>query len=387
MLKIENKFLDMVLLRYILLFTTLLLVHISCAKREEEDATQIIEKAFQEKHDSRSTQEKFVQAIEVIRKGSSTDDLDAHTNVAKKILTENSQDLDNRKNSITNPLHLILVAIGSITGEEGVEVVEGSKVERLLEIFKLLRDKGFTLQEGTLRSIRDKAITDRQQALYYPLVFLKEFKPTTEVKYTDKVQTSILSWALLKNNLNKAVRKEMVQILAGSHTKEAAEAINNLYATGESWGKLTPPMLALKKAEGRSQDADVQDFVDFVTIFLQNPAIKFNGEKATDLTAPVSLKDQPLLGFIIYNCIQDEIKLQDQWLTILDTALMSGDLESKSKAAKEFVKNYLENYIGKTKKNNALKEPKKENFTTKESSHYPQGAIKKVRQKLENYLK
>jgi hypothetical protein len=384
MLRPKNK--PSVLLIYLptLFFIALLLIFTNCGQRAEEDAAVIEKEDFESQYGHKSSPEQFEIAVEMIGEGGKNTDKLLHAfNVATRIINQEFDSLNKDPKSKEYALYIVLECIGKITGEEGVIVEEGSRADKLIQIFKLLVDKEIkVVDKDTWEDVKkNKAIDQAQESLYYPLTVLGKIGPTTDVAYRhDRKDDTIhlISWVILKDNLNKKLKKEMLEILVTPNKEGLKSGINSLDDT--QYGKLTPPMLLAREARStrnNSNDEEGNYNIELFELLLGHPDIKLMdmNKKSSEVKEPEKLDGQPLLSFIIYNCVSKEIKLNGEWIRILKKALNAGDLANHAKEKE--IKKYKKDYIEEEKSNI--------NLDFDRSGLYDKTKVQEVKAELEKY--
>ena len=137
-------------------------------------------------------------------------------------------------------------------------------------------------------------------------------------------------------------------------------------------------MFAARQASTAVNDEDAAYWREIFSLFLRDAHIKFMdmSQKSEINGEPAKLKDQPLLSFIIYNCVSKKVRQYDKWNFILEEALKTGDLAGNLK--KKEIEKYVNEYIDK-------KGPSTDqHFDTVDL--YDQDKLKEVRNKLEQYV-
>jgi len=196
---------------------------------------------------------------------------------------------------------------------------------------------------------------------------------------------------MLSGNLNRELQMKMLDILTEPENEEArkqAHSINNSKTHNKVQdNKMTPVMFAARRASNAENDEEAASYyLEIFKFFLRDPEIKFMDlNQLSEINDISKLKDQPLLSFIIYNCLSKGVRVHDEWMEVLKQALESNDMKRKDgkKSKKENKEKYdrIDEYIKKYIQDNS-KGPN-EDFET--SGLYNQEDLKKVKDMLSEY--
>lgn len=385
MLKSTHQLSNILIRLHTLLLVSLLLVYSSCGQKEEEDATKNATDLLNQQYGGGDPSEYFFKAIQLMSDPNSTpNQVEGGKEAAIGVINNKFELLDTNPESEQNVLYILLTAISQVTKPDGLVIRKGSRIDNYLTIFKALRDNNVKLDITLLEKLKNKAINaenGEQEAIYYPLVVLGGMTFETQVKYQDQFDRSegylhILNWVILSRTLNKVLKKEMVEILVRNSTEKPSDHINTI--TKAEGKDMTPAMFAAYKALSSDNDEESAYNAEIFKIFLMSPRIRLLEAKANlPSQEDKKLNGQPLLSFIIYNCVRKNIKNHEAWLQILDEALKSGELKAKSKNNRKAIKQYLKDYISPVGGNTPSEFDNPDLYNTEDMA--------KVREKLNTY--
>jgi hypothetical protein len=391
---------------YTLFFLVLVLLHTSCGERPEQDAGENAQNELRKQFQNDNPQIQFEKALKAISDNSKDDENQraGHTKVALEIIDKHLNALDTDPKSLNNPLNLVLEAMKEVSsGFDVLKVSKHTRIEKYIQLFNKLHEKGVRLDDTILNPLTDIATKAEKEMeiLYYPLVVLGTLKADhasistkgVTFKQNNIVEKNvpILWWTLRKADLNKELKKKMVEILV--KPKEAAPTVNKIFTIPDKYSKvndqkLTPAMYVAYKDHKTVSKQDSNDIAEMFEYFLHNPGIKLfkeqkdqNKEQSFADAADKELTNQPLLSFIVFNAIRNTVSFRDRWLAVLDKALQS---ESGLKAldqekTKQFIRNYVRDYIDTT--------ISQEGSGFDLSEAYDQFKVKEVRARLADYIK
>ncbi|MHB9148050.1 MAG: hypothetical protein ACYC2U_06650 [Candidatus Amoebophilus sp.] len=369
MVKLKTKPGNVLRQVYTLFFLMLVLLHTSCGERPEEDATENAQKQLNEQIQNDSPRIQFKKVLKAIGDNSNNDEnqREGYTEVALDIIKNHLKELDTDPTSFDNPLNLVLDAMKEVSnGADVLRVLEHTRIEKYIRIFKALCEKGVRLDDTILNPLTVSAtIDDGIEILYYPLVVLGALKADDasispkkvpfKQKGIVKENVPILWWTLRNTQLNMELKKEMVEKLV--KPKEAAPTINKIYTIPprydkDSAQKLTPAMYVAYHEHTTADEQNANDIAKIFEYFLDNPGIKLleKPKKEGSNVDVLELNGEPLLSFIVFNATRDAVKFRDRWLVVLDKALQSGDLRDPKKhettnSIKEYVQHHIDPYI------------------------------------------
>ncbi|ACE06670.1 hypothetical protein Aasi_1366 [Candidatus Amoebophilus asiaticus 5a2] len=358
---------------YTLFFSMLVLLHTSCGERPEEDAIKNAQEQLNEqfRNDNDNPQTQFQKALRAIGDNSNNDEnqREGYTKVALEIIENYSKDLDTEPKSPNNALNLVLGAMKEVSnGANVLRVLEHTRIEKYIRIFKALCKKGVRLDDTILNLLTVSAtIDDGIEILYYPLVVLGALnadatsispkKVPFKQKGIVKENIPILWWALRNPQLNMELKKEMVKILVEPKNVPMINEIFTIPAkySKDSAQKLTPAMYMAYHEHTTADEQNANDSAKMFEYFLDNPGIKLleKPEGEDSAVGTLGLNGAPLLSFIVFNATRDVVKFRDRWLAVLDKALalQSGDLgdpknpKKTKKPIKEYVQHHIDPYI------------------------------------------